>query len=71
MPFVPFTNFNNTLVMGGLAGGIALWLPVFLIFMGFISLYRHTLGPKIRSLKFVQAVLNSQLYKVIDKFIRR
>ena len=28
MPFVPWTKFNNTLVAGGLVGGIALWLPV-------------------------------------------
>jgi uncharacterized protein (TIGR03546 family) len=66
MPFVPFTKFNNTLVMGGLVGGIILWLPVFFLFMLFIPLYRNTIAPKIRQLKFVQAIAKSPLLKVLD-----
>jgi uncharacterized protein (TIGR03546 family) len=69
MPFVPFTNFNNTLVMGGLVSGIVLWLPVFLFFMGFIPLYRNTIAPFIKNLKFVQAISKSPLLKIVDKFV--
>jgi len=54
MPFVPFTKFNNTLVMGGLAAGIVLWIPVFFLFMFLIPLYRNTFASKIRESKFVQ-----------------
>ena len=67
MPFVPLTKFNNTLVMGGLVGGILLWLPVFFIFMGFIPLYRNTIAPKIRELKIVKTIGKSPLLKLFDK----
>jgi len=67
MPFVPFTNFNNTLVMGGLVGGIILWLPVFFIFMWLIPLYRNHLAPKIRNSKFVKSIAKFPLLRLFDK----
>ncbi|MDR1419543.1 MAG: TIGR03546 family protein [Treponema sp.] len=51
MPFVPFTMFNNTLVAGGLAGGIILWLPVFFAVQGVLSAYRNIIAPKLRRIK--------------------
>jgi uncharacterized protein (TIGR03546 family) len=45
-PFVLFTRFNNTLVAGGLAVGLALWLPVFFGFYLLIPFYRNSLLPK-------------------------
>ena len=56
MPFVPFTRFYNTLVAGGLAGGLVLWLPAFFLMLALVPLYRHSLGPKIRNLKLVKIV---------------
>jgi uncharacterized protein (TIGR03546 family) len=56
MPFVPFTNFNHTLVMGGLVAGVVLWLPVFLLVLGLIPAYRNTLAPKIRNSKIVKNI---------------
>jgi uncharacterized protein (TIGR03546 family) len=56
MPFVPFTRFYNTLVAGGLAGGLALWLPAFFLMLALVPLYRNTLAPKIRNLKVVKIV---------------
>jgi len=41
MPFVPFTNFNNTLVAGGMVIGIVLWLPVYFLVLRLIPLYRE------------------------------
>jgi uncharacterized protein (TIGR03546 family) len=55
MPFVPFTGFYNTLVAGGLVSGIVLWLPVYLLVFGLMSLSRNVLGPKFRSLKRLHA----------------
>jgi len=69
MPFVPFTKFNNTLVMGGLIGGVVLWLPSFIIFMALIPLYRNNLAPKIRNSKLVRAIANSPLLKAVDMFM--
>jgi uncharacterized protein (TIGR03546 family) len=67
MPFVPFTRFNNTLVAGGLAGGIALWLPVFCLFMLLIPLYRNKVSPKIRNSKLVKTVGKIPFLKAIEK----
>jgi uncharacterized protein (TIGR03546 family) len=67
MPFVPFTKFNNTLVMGGLAAGTVLWLPVFLVFLPLISLYRKYIAVKIRNSKIVKAIAKSPLLKLADK----
>jgi len=67
MPFVPFTKFNNTLVMGGLIAGIVLWLPVFALFMKLIPLYREKLAPKIRDSKIVKKLANSPISGLLDK----
>ena len=69
MPFVPFTRFNNTLVAGGLAGGIALWLPVFGLFMALIPLYRNTVAPKIRNSKLVRAMGKIPFLSAIEKAV--
>jgi len=66
MPFVPFTKFNNTLVMGGLAAGLALWLPVFIIFIILIPLFRKYISPKIRNSKIIRFVAKSPLLSFID-----
>ena len=69
MPFVPFTKFNNTLVMGGLVAGIVLWLPVFIITMILVPLYRNHLGPKIRDSKIMKFIYKLPFLRVIDKVI--
>ena len=69
MPFVPFTKFNNTLVAGGLAGGVVLWLPVFFLFMVLIPLYRNYVSPKIRESKIIKKILKFPLFIMIDKAI--
>jgi len=56
MPFVPFTKFNNTLVAGGLVSGIVLWLPVFLLVLLLVPLYRNKLVPMLRSSKVIGTV---------------
>jgi len=56
MPFVPFTRFNNTLVAGGLVSGIVLWLPVFLLVLLLVPLYRNKVVPRIRNSKIIVAI---------------
>jgi len=71
MPFVPFTKFNNTLVMGGLAAGLALWLPVFILFIILIPLFRKYLGPVIRKSKFIQSIAKFPLFSLIDSAVNK
>jgi uncharacterized protein (TIGR03546 family) len=70
MPFVPFTKFNNTLVMGGLVSGLILWLPLFFLFITLIPIYRKTIGPKIRNSKIVRAIVKFPLISAIDNAIK-
>jgi uncharacterized protein (TIGR03546 family) len=67
MPFVPFTQFNNTLVAGGLAAGIVLWLPFYILLCILIPVYRKTLAPLIRNSRLVKAVAKLPLVVAIHK----
>lgn len=48
IPFVGFTRFNNTIVMGSFVAGIILYIPMFILGRLFVSLWRSTIAPKIR-----------------------
>lgn len=56
LPVAPFTNFNNTLVMGGFVLAMVLALPVWLGIRGFILYYRKNLQSKIEKAKIVKAL---------------
>jgi uncharacterized protein (TIGR03546 family) len=59
MPLVPYTRFNDTLVMGGLVLGVLAWAPLFFLFRRLVTAYRNTLREKI---------VNSKAYKAFMKF---
>jgi uncharacterized protein (TIGR03546 family) len=69
MPFVPLTRFNNTLVAGGLVGGLALWLPVFFLISALVPVYRNKAAPKIRDSKLMTAVKKLPLISVLSKAV--
>jgi uncharacterized protein (TIGR03546 family) len=69
MPFVPLTRFNNTLVAGGLAGGLALWLPVFFLVFALVPLYRNKGAPKIWNSKVMKAVKKLPLISALSKAV--
>lgn len=58
VPFVAFTKFNNTIVMGSLATALALYIPLCILLYFFIKLWRKTISPKIN---------NSIIYGVLQK----
>lgn len=51
IPFVAFTKFNNTVVMGSLVSGLVLYIPVYIFARLFIWFWRRILSPKITSSK--------------------
>jgi uncharacterized protein (TIGR03546 family) len=73
MPLVPYTRFNDTLVMGGLALGIIAWLPVFFVFKALVTLYRNTLREKIVTSKLFKAFMKfplvSKICNLAGKFL--
>jgi uncharacterized protein (TIGR03546 family) len=68
-PFVPFTKFNNTLVMGGFCLGVGLFIPSYILMRLFVPLYRNTLAPKIRDNKIVKALKNIPIISSIGNLI--
>jgi len=55
-PFVVFTRFNNTIVMGSLVCGIAAYIPLYILARIFTHVWRKYLGNFFRKLKFIQMI---------------
>jgi uncharacterized protein (TIGR03546 family) len=67
-PLVPYTNFNNTVVLGSVAGWLVLALPIFLLARYGVIRYRATLGERVRRSRFYQAVTASKAYNLYRLF---
>lgn len=67
-PGLPYTNFNNTVVLGSVAGWVALFIPIFLMSYWLVGYYRTTIGEKVRQSRFYQAVAASKAYNIYRMF---
>ncbi len=61
-PLVPYTNFNNTVVLGSVAGWLVLAVPIFFAARYGVARYRATIGERVRQSKFYKAVTASKAY---------
>ncbi|MBI4656895.1 MAG: TIGR03546 family protein [Elusimicrobia bacterium] len=61
MPLVPWTDFNNTVLTGGLIIGIVLWTPVYLYSRKFAVVYNEKYKTKFLDSKAVKAFKKSWL----------
>jgi uncharacterized protein (TIGR03546 family) len=61
-PLVPYTNFNNTVVLGSVVAWMVLVLPIFFAARYGVARYRVTIGERVRQSKFYKAVTASQVY---------
>lgn len=64
-PLAPLTRFNNTLVMGGLVAGLALWLPLFFAFRALIAAYRQRLAPRITGSRLYKSFMKIPLIQSV------
>lgn len=67
-PILPYFRFNNTIVIGSLVFGLIAALPIFLISMKFVSLYRARWREKIQSSKFVKILKATPFYGMYEKY---
>jgi len=67
-PLVPYTNFNNTVVLGSVVGWLVLFIPIVLLVKFLVVRYRATYGERVRKSKFYRAVTASQAYNVYRWF---
>lgn len=59
VPFVGFTKFNNTIVMGSLLCGIVFYAPLYVLLYFGIKLWRKKIAPKFNDSKILKT-----LYKI-------
>lgn len=67
-PLVPYTNFNNTVVLGSVVGWLVLAIPIFVLARIGVVRYRATIGERVRRSRFYQAVTASKVYNVYKLF---
>jgi uncharacterized protein (TIGR03546 family) len=67
-PLVPYTNFNNTIVLGSVAGWLALGVPIFLAARWGVARYRATIGARVQQSRFYKAITASKAYNVYRLF---
>lgn len=69
IPFVAFTNFNDTLVMGSLCASFVLYIPLYAFTRLLIRVWRKTLLTKFVNIKLVKKIGSVlKLRKVVDVF---
>jgi uncharacterized protein (TIGR03546 family) len=61
-PLMPYTNFNNTVVLGSVVLWVALAVPIFFAARYGVARYRATIGERVRQSRFYKAVTASQVY---------
>lgn len=67
MPIIPFTRFNNTIVMGSFVIALILFIPVVIFMKYFIVFYRTHLQQKLEKVKVFKLLKASKLYQWYDK----
>lgn len=68
IPFVAFTKFNNTVVMGSFLLGLVFYVPLYFLSRVLVSLYRKYIAPKV-----VQSKLAKSLSKIglVEKIVSK
>jgi len=67
-PVLPYTNFNNTIVLGSFVSWLVLAVPIFFAARYGVSRYRATVGERVRQSRFYKAVTASQVYNIYKMF---
>jgi uncharacterized protein (TIGR03546 family) len=67
-PILPYTNFNNTVVLGSFLGWLILAIPTFFAARYGVARYRATVGERVRQSRFYKAVTASQVYNLYKMF---
>ena len=61
-PLIPYTSFNNTVVLGSFVGWMVLAVPIFFAARYGVARYRATVGERVRRSRLYKAVTASQAY---------
>ena len=67
-PLVPYTRFNNTIVLGSFVIGFALLVPIYLLARMGLNNYRLRYRDSVANSKFMKALKASTFYKYYQTF---
>ena len=67
-PLVPYTNFNNTVVLGSVVIWLVLFAPIFALSHVAVVQYRRRYVERVRRSRLYQAVTASKIYNVYTWF---
>lgn len=67
-PVVPYTEFNNSVVLGSFVGWLLLFVPIFLLAHLLVVRYRVTLGARVQQSRYFKAIRASRAYNVYRWF---
>lgn len=67
-PIIPFTRFNNTVVMGGGVVALALVLPAYFVFLKLVAAYRAQIQARFQNTQLWKAVKATSLFKWYAKY---
>lgn len=70
-PLLPYTQFNNSLVTGGLCAGALLWAPLFLLTTRIVRSYRRTLRERIARSRIVLSLQGIPWIAKLSRAVRR
>lgn len=62
IPLVPYSNFNNSVVLGSLVAWLLLVVPIYFLARLGIVRYRASIGERVRQSRLYQMVTASRLY---------
>jgi uncharacterized protein (TIGR03546 family) len=68
MPLVPYTRFNNTIVMGSFALGLVLLIPLYFLARIGVERYRTSLRPTFLNSAFMKAITASKFYNYYQTY---
>jgi uncharacterized protein (TIGR03546 family) len=63
-PLLPYTSFNNTIVLGSFVAWVVLAVPIFFAARYGVAKYRATVGERVRRSRWYRAVTASQVYNI-------
>lgn len=69
IPFVAFTKFNNTIVMGSLAASLMCYIPLYGISRIFIKYWRAFLAPAVRKTKLITFLSKLPIIQKIGEMV--
>ena len=67
-PVMPYTNFQNTVVLGSVVGWMVLSIPIFFLARFGVIRYRATIGQRVQRSRFYKAITASKAYNVYRWF---